>query len=174
MSDSLHRTSRGRGSQRDRPSVLVGGGAGVGLVGRRGGGVARMGLGVGFGVGEDGPRLGGVVGVEHHPELLVGVGRVTGDRGHDDDLLLGGGEDVTQALGNAGADLAEGGLLAPAVEAAGLLVVGRLVLRLGRAAAVVVVGDQTMVPPGMSDPDLGAQVPRRYARADARGAGWAS
>jgi hypothetical protein len=103
---------------------------------------------VAIGIGEDGHRLGGVVGVEDHPELLVGVGRVSGDRGDDDDLLLGRGEDVAQPLGDAGADLADGGLTAPAVEGAGLFVVGTVVLWLGRAAAVVVVGDRTMVPPG--------------------------
>ena len=98
-----------------RASVLVRGGGGV-AVGRV---VVAVGV-VGVGLGEDGHRLGGVVGVEDDPEALVGVGRVPGDRGDDDDLLLGGGEDVAQALGDAGADLADGRLAAPAVEATGL------------------------------------------------------
>jgi hypothetical protein len=79
---------------------------------------------VGVGLGKDGHRLGRVVGVEDDPQPLIGVGWVAGDRGDDDDLLLGGGEDVPQPLGDAGADLTEGGLASPAVEAAGLLGLG--------------------------------------------------
>jgi len=122
-------------------------------------GSGRAGVGVSVGVdlgarsGEDGHRLGGVVGIEDDPEALVGVGRVAGDGGDDDDLLLGGGEDVAQALGDAGADLSDGGLAAPAVEAAGLFGVG-LGWFVGPAVGggvwrFVLVGDPSMVSSGV-------------------------
>ena len=151
-----------------RASVLVRGGVGtLGGGGGAGGGLgARLVVRVGFG--EDGHRLGGVVGVEDDPEPLVGVGRVPGDRGDDDDLLLGGGEDVAQALGDAGADLADGRLAAPAVEAAGLFGVG-----LGRFAGpavggrvgrFVLVGDPPMVSWGWVVAAWGAEQGVRVAR----------
>jgi hypothetical protein len=135
----------GGGSQRRRALLLVRGGGGA-AVGRGGTGI---GPGLGPGLGQDGHGLGGIVGVEDDAQALVGVGRVAGDRGDDDDLLLGGGEDVAQALGDAGADLAEGGLAAPAVEAAGLLGIGLGGLAVtaagGRALTFVFVADASMV-----------------------------
>ena len=86
----------GGGVNETAGSVLVGG-TGLGrsgsVVGRRV--WCRRGRGqrpgVGLGIGEDGHRLGGVVGVEDDPEVLVGVGWVAGDRGDDDDLVVGWG-----------------------------------------------------------------------------------
>ncbi len=114
----------------------------------------------GRGLGEDGHRLGGVVGVEDDPQPLIGVGWFAGDGGNDDDLLLGGGEDVAQPLGDAGADLTEGGLAAPAVEAAGFL--GWLGWFAGAAAGRCVVlfgfvGDRSMVPSGWAVAARGAE-----------------
>ena len=114
---------------------------------------------VGVGLGKDGHRLGRVVGVEDDPQPLIGVGWVAGDRGDDDDLLLGGGEDVAQPLGDAGADLTEGGLASPAVEAAGLLGLGlgwfAGAAVGGRVGFCGVVGDASMVSSGVERAGVG-------------------
>ena len=63
----------------------------------------------------------GIVGVEDHPQAGVGVGGLAGHLGHDDHLVGRGSEDGLQAPGDAGADAADGGFLAPAVEASAVL-----------------------------------------------------